>query len=75
MNSSRVRREPFLIAASDPAHTPVISLDRHRPTATAEPAIIGIVVIASVTALTVTRSADVNPNAAWANVHTLRQGW
>src|SRR6266487_4915454 len=64
-----------LIAASDCAHTPVISLNRHRPTATAEPAVIGIVVIiASVAALTVTRSADVNPDAIRTNVHTLSEG-
>ena len=54
-----------LVAASDRAHTPVISLNGHRPAAPAEPAVMGIVVIASVSvmALTVTGSADVNPDA------------
>ncbi len=63
-----------LIAASDCAHTPVISLNRHRPTAAAVPAVIGIVVIASVMAFTVSGSADVNPNAVRTNVHTLSEG-
>jgi ABC transporter substrate binding protein len=68
-------RNSSLIAPSDGAHTPVISLDGHRPAATAEPAVIGIVVIiVSVAALTVTRSADVDPNAARTNVHTLSEG-
>jgi hypothetical protein len=63
-----------LIAASDCAHTPVISLNRHRPTAAAEPAVIGILVMASVMAFTVSGSADVNPNAVRTNVHTLSEG-
>src|SRR6266487_2714040 len=68
-------RNSSLIAPSDGAHTPVISLDGHRPAATAEPAVICIVVIiVSVAALTVTRSADVDPNAARTNVHTLSEG-
>jgi hypothetical protein len=66
--------DPTTSTASDCAHTPVIPLNRHRPTAAAEPALIGIVVIASVMAFTVSGSADVNPNAVRTNVHTLSEG-
>src|SRR2546430_11666219 len=59
-------RNSSLIAPSDGAHTPVISLDGHRPAATAEPAVIGIVVIivsiVSVAALPGTPSGDVEPD-------------
>jgi hypothetical protein len=60
-----------LIAASHPAHATVVSLNGYRPTATVESAVIGIIVIASVPALTVTRSANINANTAGVNVHTL----
>jgi hypothetical protein len=48
-----VRKELSLIAASNSAHAPAISLNRYRPTATVVATVIGIVVIASVLALEV----------------------
>jgi hypothetical protein len=73
------RRRTFvdsnLVAASDLLHAPVISPNRHCPAAwAAEPALISIVVMASVTALSPTGSAGVNPNPAGAYVHTLSKG-
>ena len=70
-----MRKELSLIAVSNSAHAPVISLNRYRPTATVEATVRGIVVIASasVLALEVTRSSDINAHVAGANVHTLSQ--
>jgi hypothetical protein len=60
-----------LIAASDCAPTPIISINGHRPAASAEPPVIRVIIVplASVMALTVTRSTDVNPNAIRADQH------
>src|SRR5262245_59432442 len=73
------RRRTFvdsnLVAASDLLHAPVISPNGHCPAAgAAVPALISIVVMASVMALSPTGSAGVNPNAAGAYVHTLSKG-
>ena len=66
-----------LIAASDCAPAAVISINGHGPTATTVPPVIGIIVIdpASVMALTITGAANVYPNTARPDVHTLSQGW
>src|SRR3954463_13224168 len=66
-----------LIAASDCASTPIISINGHRPAASAEPPVIRVIIVplASIMALTVTRSTDVNSNAIRADVDTLSQGW
>jgi hypothetical protein len=66
-----------LIAASDCAPAAVISINGHGPTATTVPSVIGIIVIdpASVMALTITGAANVYPNTARPDVHTLSQGW
>ena len=64
------------IAASDCAPAAVISINSHGPTATTAP-VIGIVVIdpPSVMAFTITGAANVYPNTARPDVHTLSQGW
>jgi len=65
----------WLIAASDCAHPSVISLNGHRPTPTPGAAVVRVVMIASIMALTITRSADVNADPVRANVHSLSQDW
>src|SRR3954469_4129297 len=65
-----------LIAAPDCAPAAVISINGHGPAATTVPPVIGIVVIGSpsVMALTITWAANVDPDAARANVYALSQG-
>jgi hypothetical protein len=48
-------------------------MNGHRPTAAVETAVISIALVASGVALTPTRSADINPYAAGADVNALRQ--
>ena len=71
------RENSSLIAASDRAPAAVISINGHGPTATTVPPVIGVIVIdpASVMALTITGAANVYPNTARPDVHTLSPGW
>ena len=66
-----------LVAASDGPPAAVISINGHGPTATTVPPVIGIVVVdsPSVMALTITGAANIYPNAARPDVHTLSEGW
>jgi hypothetical protein len=61
------------ITASDSANAPIVSLDSDSP-APAEPSpIVCVAAIATIVALTVTRSPHVNPDASFSKVDTLRQ--